>query len=64
MSISIWRIFTFISIICSWAAKATEDGKVTLDEGVDLLKQLCEVLGVRTEFDVSVVSSYEGVENK
>lgn len=57
MQISIWRIFTFFSIICSWASKAAEDGKVTLDEAVELVKQLCEVLGIRTEFEIPNVES-------
>ncbi|MBA7491628.1 hypothetical protein ES702_02176 [subsurface metagenome] len=53
MKIPIFMIFQFIGIISSWANKALEDGKVTAQEGLELVIALSSLLGVRTEFDIS-----------
>ena len=53
MKIPIFMIFQFFGIISSWAVKALEDGKVTAQEGLELVVTLSSLLGVRTEFDVS-----------
>jgi hypothetical protein len=53
MKISFLMIFTFFGIISAWASKALEDGKITADEGFDLVVSLAKVLGVTLEFDVS-----------
>jgi len=52
MKIPIFMIFQFFGIISSWAVKALEDGKVTAQEGLELVIALSSLLGVRTEFDI------------
>jgi len=53
MKIPIFMIFQFFGIISSWAVKALEDGKVTAQEGLELVIALSSLLGVRTEFNIS-----------
>lgn len=53
MRIPIFMIFQFFGIISSWAVKALEDGKVTAQEGLELVIALSGLLGVRTEFDIN-----------
>lgn len=43
---------TIFSIVSNWSVQALADKKVTLDEAMDLVKQLCNVLGVKTEFNL------------
>jgi len=53
MKIPIFMIFQFFGIISSWAVKALEDGKVTVQEGLELVIALCSIIGVQPEFDIS-----------
>lgn len=53
MKIPFWKIMTIFSIVSNWSVQALADKKVTLDEAIDLVKQLCNVLGVKTEFEIS-----------
>jgi len=52
MKFSFWKIMTIFSIVSNWSVQALADKKVTLDEAMDLVKQLCNVLGVKTEFEI------------
>ncbi|GAH34754.1 unnamed protein product, partial [marine sediment metagenome] len=52
MKIPLLMIFSFVMVISTWAKKALEDGKITADEGFDLLKQLAGLLGVPLILDV------------
>jgi len=53
MKIPIFMIFQFFGIISSWSVKALEDGKVTAEEGLELVISLASILGVKPEFDIS-----------
>jgi len=47
------KVFKIMSIVSDWSVTALEDGKVTIQELTDLGVDLCKVLGVKTEFDVT-----------
>jgi len=51
------KVFKIMSIISDWSATALEDGKVTAYELTDLGEELCKVLGVKTEFEISKIKS-------
>ena len=42
-------IFKFVTIIGMWATKALEDGKITAAEGLELVAQLAEIIGIPLE---------------
>lgn len=52
MKIPIFMIFQFFGAISSWAVKALEDGKVTADEGLELVEKLAGIIGVPLELAV------------
>ena len=52
MKIPIFMIFKFVTIIGMWATKALEDGKITAAEGLELIAQLAEIIGVPLELTV------------
>ena len=52
MGISLFKIFALFGIISAWAETALSDGKVTLVEAVDLVSQLCGVLGITPELEL------------
>jgi len=52
MSFGIFQIFQIFGIVSTWATKALADGKVTLAEAVDLVTQLCAILGVIPELEI------------
>jgi len=56
MKFGIFQIFQIFGIVSSWATQALEDGKVTLAEAVDLVTQLCAILGVVPELDVPALT--------
>lgn len=50
MGFSMWfKTFAVMSVISTWATKALDDGKVTAAEGISLVMQLAEVLGLPME---------------
>jgi len=49
---SIFKIFQIFGIVSTWATQALADGKVTLAEAVDLVTQLCAILGVTPELEI------------
>ncbi|MBA7524715.1 hypothetical protein ES705_16857 [subsurface metagenome] len=51
MKISIWKIFAIFSIVSAWSQAALADGKITLEEALDLVQQLAAALGVPTEYN-------------
>lgn len=52
MDIPIFKIFTIFGIVSSWAAKALEDGRVTLTEAVELATLLAGALGITPAIEV------------
>jgi len=42
-----------MGVICAWSIKALQDGKVTLNEALELVSQLCDIVGVPTEMEIS-----------
>ena len=52
MSFGLFKIFQIFGIVSSWATQALADGKVTLVEAVDLVTQLCAILGVTPELEI------------
>ena len=52
MNFSIFKVFQIFGIVSSWAAQALSDGKITLEEAVQLAMQLADLLGVKIEFEV------------
>lgn len=52
MQFSIFKIFQIFGIVSNWAVKALADGKVTLEEAVDLVKALCGILGVTPALEI------------
>ncbi|MBA7670746.1 hypothetical protein ES703_78893 [subsurface metagenome] len=57
MKVSIWKIFTIFNIISAWSQAALADGKITLEEALDLVTQLAAALGLPLEYDVSKISA-------
>lgn len=49
---SIFKIFQIFGIVSTWATKALEDGKITLEEAVDLATKIAALLGVKIEIEV------------
>jgi len=52
MPISIFKIFMVFGIVSTWAAKALEDGKISLVEAAGLASQLGTALGIPTELAI------------
>jgi len=52
MPISIFKIFMVFGIVSTWAAKALEDGKISLVEAADLASRLGAALGIPTELAI------------
>lgn len=48
-----FKALKIMNIISQWSITALEDGKVTMKEATDLATQVCEVLDVKLELDVS-----------
>ena len=54
MNISMFKIFMIFGVVSSWAAEALTDGKITLDEAVDLAKNVAKILDVKIEIGIPV----------
>lgn len=52
MNFSIFKIFQIFGIVSNWAAKALADGKITLEEAMELATLIAGILGVRMEVEV------------
>ena len=52
MNFSIFKIFQIFGIVSNWATKALADGKITLNEAVDLAMQIAKILGVTIEIEI------------
>lgn len=44
-----FKVLRIMGIVTEWASKALQDGKVTLNEAVDLAQRIAEVLGIPTD---------------
>ncbi len=66
MEFSIFKIFQIFGIVSTWATQALADGKITLNEAVDLAMKIAEVLGITIEIDIptemQTMASDESVE--
>ena len=47
-----WMIFQVFGIVSAWAAKALEDGKITITEAAELAAQLGKLLGIPTDVNI------------
>ncbi len=52
MNFSIFKIFQIFGIVSNWASQALADGKITLEEAVQLAMAIASILGVQIEIDV------------
>ena len=52
MKIPIFMIFKFVMVVATWATKALEDGKITAEEGLELVAELAAIIGVPLELSV------------
>lgn len=52
MNLSIFKVFAIFGVVSAWANKAFEDGKISVQEGIELVVKLAEVLGIPLEWDV------------
>jgi hypothetical protein len=54
MNFSIFKIFQIFGVVSNWASKALADGKITLEEAVQLATLIAGILGVKIEIEVPV----------
>ncbi|MBE9546701.1 MAG: hypothetical protein IMF10_04285 [Proteobacteria bacterium] len=52
MNISMFKIFQIFGIVSTWAMTALADGKITIQEAVDLAVSIAGILGVAMEVEV------------
>lgn len=52
MKIPIFMIFQFMGAVSAWASTALQDGKVTAEEGLQLIITLAGILGVEPAFSM------------
>ena len=52
MDITVFKIFAIFGVVSMWAKKAFADGKISVAEGIELVVELAEVLGIPLEWDV------------
>ena len=50
--LSIFKVFAIFGVVSTWANKAFEDGKISVQEGIELVVELAKVLGIPLEWDV------------
>lgn len=50
--ISLFKIFTIFGTVSAWAAKALEDGRISLTEAVELAVAIAGLLGIPTDIAV------------
>ena len=53
MKIPLLMIFSFVFVIAKWAKTALEDGKISAQEGLELIQELAKIIGVPLEFDIT-----------
>jgi len=54
-----WMIFQVFGIVSAWAAKALEDGKITITEAAELGVQLGGLLGIPTDVSIPTPQAAE-----
>ena len=54
-----WMIFQVFGIVSAWAAKALEDGKITIIEAAELGAQLGKLLGIPTDMNIPTAEAVE-----
>jgi len=47
-----FKALRVMGIVTDWTSKALDDGKVTLQEAVDLAVRIAEVLGIPTDLQL------------
>ena len=50
---SYFKMFRMATIVLAWLGRAFDDGKIDMDELVELIEKLARVLGIELEWDVS-----------
>jgi len=54
-----WMIFQVFGIVSAWAAKALEDGKITIIEAAELGAQIGALLGIPTNVHIPTAEAIE-----
>ncbi len=49
------KALQIMGVVSGWSVKALEDGRVTMKEGIELVQEICKILGVPTEIDLSIL---------
>ena len=57
--INFWMIFQVFGIVSAWAAKALEDGKITITEAAELGAQIGKLLGIPTDVTIPTPQAVE-----
>jgi len=50
-----FKMLALIGLISSWMKKALEDGKITLEEALNLIGLISKELGLKLDFDAAAV---------
>jgi len=48
----LFKALRIMGIVADWSTKALVDGKVTLEEAVDLAKRIADALGIPTDIQL------------
>lgn len=54
MQKKIFKAFAVMSAVMMWAQNATEDDVITIEEATDLVRQIAELLGVKSSLEWNV----------
>ena len=52
MRIGFFKMFAVVGAVGAWFTKATEDGKIDPSEAVQLVEEICRVLGIKAEIEI------------
>ena len=52
------KIIRVFLIVFAWAKTALKDGRITIQEALDLILKLAALLGIPTSFDVNELTIY------
>ena len=52
MDISILKVFAIFGVVSAWVKKAFADGKISVQEGIELVVELAEAIGIPLEWDI------------
>lgn len=49
-----FKALRIMGVVSEWSAKALEDGKITAEEGMELVVELAKVLDLPTDIEIPV----------